>query len=310
MLGDFSVKQRLLLAEFVKNGGGLVLLGGFSGYGKSRVHVSPLLMDLLPVTTRGLWDLRKAPGDGLLAGADERRFAHLDWKASPRVFYYHDVMVKDGASVWLHGSAIADGKETTVPLLVSRPYGKGMVLAFLGTEIGDPGTGQTAIWAWSDWGRLLTIMVNAARGQVDERGDERPQWTPAPVTVVPHPPTRVPQPPAEEKYTGTHCVVAHVRSEKICYRPGEWAGGTVTLFNGTAQAVSGKLNVAIRSGFADTRPLLQQRRDPQSRRCAARAGDLADRRRGRIRPGVVRGAGGCRRAATRCEGRLFYRRVE
>ena len=64
-LGSYTAKQRLLLSEFVKSGGGLVLLGGMLGYGKSQVHVSPLLMDMLPVVTKGRWDLRKAPAGGL-----------------------------------------------------------------------------------------------------------------------------------------------------------------------------------------------------------------------------------------------------
>ena len=108
-LGSLTPKQRLLLSQFVHSGGGLVLLGGFLGYGKSQVHVSPLLQEMLPVTTRGLWDLRKAPSGGYTAQPTTARLRGLSWNTGPRVLYYHTVEVKKDARVWLTGSS---GKST------------------------------------------------------------------------------------------------------------------------------------------------------------------------------------------------------
>lgn len=258
MLGNTTPTQRLLLSEFVKAGGGLVLLGGFSGYGKSRVHVSPLLMDLLPVNTRGMWDLHKAPNGGLLVTPADQRFHGLSWTVKPRVYYYHDVTVKNGAKTWLNGTASKNGKAVTIPLLVTRPYGNGTVIAFLGTEMGDPQPGQTAIWAWKDWGRLLTIAVNAARGKEDAQGTELPQWVAPSVKTIPPPPDPEPKSYPGERFTSTQFEIAKVWPTKICYRPGSWASGYITLINGTDQPVTGKLTVTIHSGMADVQPLLTQ----------------------------------------------------
>ena len=99
VMGDLEPKKRQLVAEFVKAGGGLVLLGGVHGYGKSHVHVSPLLSDLLPVTTTGALDLRQAPPGGWVVKSTSDRFQHLNWNAFPRVYYHHHVTLKDGAQV-------------------------------------------------------------------------------------------------------------------------------------------------------------------------------------------------------------------
>ena len=265
-LGDLSAKQKVLLSEYVKSGGGLVILGGIGSYGKGRVHTSPLLMDLLPVQTTGVWDLKKAPGDGLAIKADAR-FDRLNWQADPRVFYYHNAIVKPGAKVWATGTAHEHGIAVDVPLLVSRRYGNGMVYAFLGSELGDPQPTQTAIWAWQDWGRFLTMILNAARGSEDRDGNEPPQWQAPVVETIP------PMPAPElrhsaETFKSTTFEIAKVSSQKLVYRPGEWATAYVTLINGTAQPVSGKLTVAILSNFQDKRVL-------QSTDVTLRAGEIS-----------------------------------
>ena len=177
MLGDLSPKKRLLVSEFVRQGGGLVLLGGVCGYGKSHVHQSPLLKDLLPVETTGLWDLRKASPGGMVVKPAAGRFGALNWSQAPRVYYTHNVRLKPGAQVWLTGTALAGGKPFAAPLLVARPFGKGWVVAFLGTPLGDPGVGELPIWEWHDWGRLLTMALNASRGRSDDAGFEKPTFT-------------------------------------------------------------------------------------------------------------------------------------
>jgi hypothetical protein len=262
VLGGMPPPERLLVSEFVKAGGGLVLLGGVCGYGKSQVHASPLLADLLPVTTKGLWDLRKAPAGGLVVQPAGQRFRGLRWDAGPRVYYYHEVSLKGGTQVWLKGTAAAEGKPVEVPLLVARPVGRGWVVAFLGTPLGEAEVGQTPIWDWADWGRLLTIAVNASRGRDDDQGTEKPTWT-WPVPQVPPPPP-APQPvaalpsPPPSKAASERFEIAEVRSAKICYRPGEWASGAVVLINGTDKPAAGKLVVSVLSNFDDRSQLLAQ----------------------------------------------------
>ena len=265
-LGSYSPKQRLMLSEFVKSGGGMVTLGGMLGYGKSQVHVSPLLMEMLPVTTKGRWDLRKAPAGGLVVQPATPRLAKLQWTAMPRVYYYHDVDLKAGAQVWVKGTTRVEGKATEVPLVVAWPYGKGWVIACLGTELGGQ-PGQVGLWEWEDWGRLLTILVNASRGLADNEGTEKPRWQAPVVTTIPPPPAPVPAAPPPETFTSDRFAVAKVWPAKIRFRPDEWASGTVTLINGAAQPAQGKLTVSILSG-------LDQRQELLSQQVALKAGEV------------------------------------
>ncbi len=162
-------QQRQLLAAYLQAGGGALFLGGPYGFGKSTVHISPLLMDLLPVKTLGLWDMRKAPGRGLTLSAATSRLARLDWGAKPRVYYYHETQVKPDAEVWVTGNAAGQ----QVPLLVARKYGNGLVAAFTGTPFGEMQKGETAVWAWKDWGRLVNITLNAMRGRRGRKASSR-----------------------------------------------------------------------------------------------------------------------------------------
>ena len=258
VMGDLEPKKRQLVAEFVKAGGRLVLLGGVHGYGKSHVHVSPLLADLLPVATTGLWDLRQAPPGGWVVKSTSDRFKHLNWDAVPRVYYHHHVTLKDGAEVWLKGAATVDGKAVEIPLLVARPFGKGWVVAFLGTPLGDPQSGQTPIWNWDDWGKLLTLAVNASRGTGDGQGPEKPafKWELAAKTPTPPTPQVKPISLPKPRIISDRFAITEVWPARIRFRPGERGSGYVTLGNGTGQSQTGKLSVSIRSGFNTERQLI------------------------------------------------------
>ena len=125
-LNGLAPRERLALSEFVKAGGGLVTMGGPQAYGKSHIHTSPLLQGLLPVVTKGLWDLKKAPGGGFKLVPRSDLLKNLAWQDSPRIFYYHDVDVKDGAEgIWAEGVAEVGGKLERRPLVVAWPFGKG-----------------------------------------------------------------------------------------------------------------------------------------------------------------------------------------
>ena len=258
VLGSLEPKKRRLVSEFVKSGGGLVLLGGVHGYGKSHVHVSPLLADLLPVTTTGLWDLRQGPPGGWVVKPASDRFKQLKWDDVPRVFYHHEVALKDGAEVWLKGAATVDGKAVELPLLVARPFGKGWVVAFLGTPLGDTQSGQTPIWNWDDWGKLLTIVLNASRGMNDQQGLEKPsfKWDLAAKTPPPPAPQVKARLLSEPRVISDRFAIIKVWPTKLCFRPGEWGSGYVTLANGMGQPRTGQLKVSIRSGLGAQQPLI------------------------------------------------------
>lgn len=255
VLTSLSLTERKALAEFVKGGGGLVLLGGVYSYGKSSVHTSPILMDLLPVETMGLWDLRQAPKGGLSVKTSDVRFKNLRWDAGPRVYYYHQARPKADAQVWLKGVS-GDGKQEA-PLLVARPYGKGIVLAFLGTPLGVRQGQGTPIWEWTDWGRLLTIVTNAARGVTDDQGRDKPLWTWPKPTVIPAPPPPEPRKPTSRP-AGKSFQISKVWPEKICFRPGTQAKGAVVVVNDTNVPASAKLVVSLHWGLDRAQTLKMQ----------------------------------------------------
>ncbi len=237
-LGDLTLAQRLLLATFVKRGGGLVLLGGPYAYGKSAVHASPLLQELLPVETAGLWDIAKAPGRGLTVTSNSARLRRLAWDVEPRVYYYHRATPKPGAETVLTGGR--DG-QSPVPLLVTRDCGNGMVAAFLFTPFGMPDAGEVPLWRWQDWGTLLNFALNTVRGIHDTHVD--PQLYTAPKVVVA---PRAPAPGPRDRTTPTvpdGVAIMQVHPDKLCVRPGDDVTGAVWLGNGTRAPVKARLVV-------------------------------------------------------------------
>ncbi len=247
-LGDLKPAQRLLLAGFVKAGGGLLVLGGPYAYGKSAVHVSPLLQELLPVRTAGLWDIRKAQGGSLRLSPSAALLA-LDWAQDPRVYYYHVATPKPGAQVWLTGQT-PNSRTAQTPLLVVGRHGQGQVAAFLITPFGLPQAGETPLWAWREWGDLLNLTLKTITGR--QGPIPAPGYVAPEVKTSPRPPAPAARPPApvEEKLDGV--AVLKVWPEKLCVRPGEWAKATVTLGNGTAAEAPVKLVVTLDSGLHET----------------------------------------------------------
>ena len=259
VMGDLEPKKRQLVTEFVKSGGGLVLLGGVHGYGKSHVHVSPLLSDLLPVTTTGLWDLRRSAA-GRLAGQ-----IHFRSLQTPELGRRSPCLLPSSRNAQGRRTGLAQRvrqqsmeRPIEVPLLVARPYGKGWVVAFLGTPLGEAQNGQTAIWAWEDWGKLLSMVIDASRGKADSRGEEKPTFKWNLAATTPPPPAPQARWFPEPRTNAIRFQVQQVWPAKICFRPGDWASGHVTIVNGTDQPAKGKLSISIISNFNASRQILAQ----------------------------------------------------
>jgi hypothetical protein len=140
--------QTLMLAEWVKDGGALVILGGNVTLGQddNMTRGWPLF---LPVTLAGPWEIRKC--------APPVAFAGSNVKNPPVVLYRHQVVPKPGATVLLKGNK---GE----PLAVGAPYGRGRVAVFTGTVLGEAPAGTRAFWTTPEWTEQLTqIMAWAAR---------------------------------------------------------------------------------------------------------------------------------------------------
>lgn len=77
------------------------------------------------------------------------------WPRPAVVNYRHLVKPKPGATVLLAGSK---GE----PLLVGGQYGKGRVVVFTGTVLGEPPPGQAGFWESPAWADLLAAAIQWA----------------------------------------------------------------------------------------------------------------------------------------------------
>ena len=148
-----TVPQRAMIQDFVKAGGGLLLVGGPFAFGRGAMERSELLEPLLPVTIPGFEDLKPLAQAAPLQPDKNSRVAMkgLDWKASPLVMWMHQAQAKQGATVEL----TAGGQ----PALVTWEYGKGRVAALSATVLGEPPAGGMAFWDWPDWPNCMERVV-------------------------------------------------------------------------------------------------------------------------------------------------------
>ena len=144
------------LEKFVRAGGGLVILGGQFSYGAGG-YSGTALERLCPVETVRVFDrIKNVPSariDAVLK--DHPILAGVEFKDNPVVFWQHEVNIKPGSAVVLNAG--------DKPLLVVRRYGKGRVVAFLGTVWGDSET-ETPYWRSASWKPLLSNMLKWVSG--------------------------------------------------------------------------------------------------------------------------------------------------
>jgi uncharacterized membrane protein len=72
--------------------------------------------------------------------------------------YRHMVKAKPGAKVLIAGDKVE-------PLLVGGKYGKGRVVVFTGTVLGEAPAGKTAFWQSPAWPGVLAAAMKWSRAQ-------------------------------------------------------------------------------------------------------------------------------------------------
>ena len=148
----FSEEQVQMIGDFVSNGGGLLLLGGYWTLDKGGMRGTPL-EEILPVridADRGRlpYDLKGLP---LEPKGSHPVTALADWSAKPCVFFYNRVSARDGATV-----PLAAGEH---PMLILGQHGKGRTAVFAGSVCGVAPEGVTPIWDWDDWPVFLANVI-------------------------------------------------------------------------------------------------------------------------------------------------------
>jgi len=159
------------IREFVRQGGGLVVLGGLGAYyngGYSDAAWGEILpvaltesyIEFYPTAEKGAKLTRAQTADWPL---------RLDFQSGPTAFYFHKLIPKSDAKV-----QVIVGDQ---PALVSGTFGKGRVVACSLTVNGNPEAGMLPFWKWKDWPALLGQAVEWA-------GEARP------VGVMAEPPVK------------------------------------------------------------------------------------------------------------------------
>jgi uncharacterized membrane protein len=157
-LTALTLRQKNLLAEYVRRGGGLIVFGGHKALDRAGLKGS-LLEDVLPVTGgAGLPPLVSLPGGApLVPRAPHPVTQFADFESSPVCFYVHDLEARPEAQ-----TLITVGDK---PGIVVGKYGKGRVAVVGMTCFGLPAEAQTPFCQWRCWVLLLRDLAWWAASQ-------------------------------------------------------------------------------------------------------------------------------------------------
>ncbi len=153
-----TLDQRAMLEDFVRAGGGLVVLGGPYSFGAGDYHKSDVFTRLLPVQPAGKYDVVKCAPPALLKSAGENTLAaDLLGATPPIVLYRHNLAPKVGATVQVRAG--------DAPLIVTGTYGKGRVVAVLATPLGAAPANVIPWWNSPLWPQIMVRVLAWAAGQ-------------------------------------------------------------------------------------------------------------------------------------------------
>ena len=140
------------LIAYVRNGGILIVCGGPFAYGCGGYKDTPLekILPVKPVP----FDLRPAAGDGIF----DRGISFDQPKDKPpQVWWIHKNQCRPGSKILV--------KAGSDPLIVKGTYGKGTVIAFLGSPLGDPKAEDRPFWNSAGYIALMKQILGTVSGK-------------------------------------------------------------------------------------------------------------------------------------------------
>jgi hypothetical protein len=157
-LTALTLRQKNMLAEYVRRGGGLIVFGGRKALDRAGLKGS-LLENALPVTGgNGLPPLVSLPGGApLKPSAPHPVTKFAEFESSPVCFFVHDLQARPEAQ-----TIITVGDK---PGIAVGTCGKGRVAVIGMTCFGSPAEDQTPFWQWRSWVLLLRDLAWWAAGQ-------------------------------------------------------------------------------------------------------------------------------------------------
>ena len=154
IMPEFLLQQ---IADSVKSGGRLVVLGGLFAFDKGCYRGTPLERVLPVELGDDVWKLETLPQPLPLKAQLEELAAGLAWDKAPRVLFRHRLALRKETKVLLTAGDL--------PILVARSYGEGQVLTFLSAPCGTASPGTLRFWDWQDWPSLLARMIAPGTGR-------------------------------------------------------------------------------------------------------------------------------------------------
>jgi len=141
-----------MVKDFIEAGGCLLIFGGYFSYGKSDIRKGPLL-SILPFKVTSPFDLKNSTGRINLK--ESFAFKELFKGNLPDIYWYHKVEMAAG-NLLLE----IDGD----PLLIEKGYGKGKILCFTGTFLGNKEGKQIPFWEWKNYKEFIKRLINYGIG--------------------------------------------------------------------------------------------------------------------------------------------------
>ena len=141
-------EAQFMLKNYVKEGRGLLFIGGYYSFGLGGWNEFKNIEELLPVHIKGAFDLIEINGDRRIKDGKGEIFESNDFHQMGEVQWIHDIKLKESAEI----QAIVD----RYPFIVTKKFGKGRVAVICGTILGNP---QNPFWESSSWPKVLGKLL-------------------------------------------------------------------------------------------------------------------------------------------------------
>ncbi|MBI4027265.1 MAG: hypothetical protein HY360_19930 [Verrucomicrobia bacterium] len=145
-------EMQFMLRHYVHSGGGLLLLGGYYGFGAGGWNELDDLKELFPIRVKGPFDLKPAPEPGVITDGAGPLYNAKDFSGTVQIRWLHDVELKPGAQI--------EASVDKFPFTVTGQYGQGRVAAVCGTVLGTPTKDHELFWQQSEWPTILGKLLN------------------------------------------------------------------------------------------------------------------------------------------------------
>jgi hypothetical protein len=134
------IALRYAIREWVRSGGHLLVCGGRYTLAQANWG-STFLEEVLPATLNTPPDVEKLPQGSVIN----------QLPGHPAIYYAHRVQPRADARVlWSAGKT---------PILLQCDYGKGRVLLFTGTVLGEAANNEIPFWQWQGWPAALAHFI-------------------------------------------------------------------------------------------------------------------------------------------------------